>query len=326
MIFRTIRLEYTHPYYPLLFLIMLFDMLFVIMTTISAIDIIVRIEFAFVLPQILMMATAYPILISILDFILCVHRVAVIFWESDFWNEKIRWYGPLMFCLSLPVVLVITIGCLLFVGMHTIMKGDAKAMIYANVAHYSDIILKFLLSFATFLGYFLIFAKLRTHRKRMKRAVDYTIIKQAFPIACFQLVQFQLQRLSFSHFQTAVVTTIIVHLLVYFTLLLLIILTNILFVLCSGALIISIIFLPESDISVDLSLICFCYPSLLTILDFLLCAHRVSVFFTDSKVLNEKIRWMGPSIFILLCPAIYELSYRSYQYETDFAADRLNQF
>ncbi|CAB3401809.1 unnamed protein product [Caenorhabditis bovis] len=192
MVFRTIKDEYKYPYYPLLFLIMFSNVLFVAMTTAIAVlgglsRIVPALAKSF--PVLIMIAISYPTVICVLDFLLCIHRFSVMFWDSEFWSIHVRWKGPLIFLITLPfVVLISSISITyssLLVGVEIDAFGVGNLPLYCFI---SDIALKSLLGFLTFVGYVLILLRVAQQNRKVGKFTDFTVIEQAFPIACFQLI------------------------------------------------------------------------------------------------------------------------------------------
>ncbi|CAB3401800.1 unnamed protein product [Caenorhabditis bovis] len=137
----------------------------------------------------LMLGPSYPTFIAILDFILCAHRVSVMFCESEFWNEKIRWYGPLIFLVLTPFVLLLTASSGIFsVSYFTESAEDNVDLFVSIFGYYGELFIKLTIGVLPFFGYLSILLKMRSHKRRLNQSVDYTVIKQAFPIACFQLI------------------------------------------------------------------------------------------------------------------------------------------
>ncbi|CAB3401812.1 unnamed protein product [Caenorhabditis bovis] len=136
-----------------------------------------------------MMAISYPSLICILDFLLCIHRFSVMFMDSEFWSTRIRWKGPLIFLSSLPFILFIATESLAYAMNQFGIAGrrDRRASIPLMCFAY-ELTIKSSLGSLTFIGYLVILMKVIGQSRRVGRTIDFTVIRQALPIASVQFV------------------------------------------------------------------------------------------------------------------------------------------
>ncbi|CAB3401798.1 unnamed protein product [Caenorhabditis bovis] len=170
---------FQQPYYPLLFIIMMLSIIFVVLTTLTVIATLILPSY--ILPIIaLLMTTSYPILIAVTNFLLCLNQLSMAFWKSRFLNETIRWFGPLIFACSIPWLISLAALSSRYV---LVMGSDAvdEAPI-SLVAFYVEPIVEWILIVLTMAAYFLIILN------RQQCAIDFSVVKQAFPIVCFQMV------------------------------------------------------------------------------------------------------------------------------------------
>ncbi|CAB3401811.1 unnamed protein product [Caenorhabditis bovis] len=104
---------------------------------------------------------------------------------SEFWSTRIRWKGPLIFLSSVPFVFYISSSSLTYAVYLTERNEESNNSLIFFII---DLSLKTIFGILTFIGYVVIFLKVGGHRRRIGRSVDFSVIQQAFPIACFQLV------------------------------------------------------------------------------------------------------------------------------------------
>ncbi|CAB3401810.1 unnamed protein product [Caenorhabditis bovis] len=190
--FRTYKKEYQYPYYPLLFLIILINIIFTFLTGLIIFLVIFDTDnegIVNLIPIPILIATSHPTLIAILDFLLCLHRFSVIFWRSSFLSIRIRCWAPLFFAVILPFVLVVSIMATMYAGFQAKRVDiDESLELLVAVCFIIDLAIKGVLGVVTFIGYSAILCKSVRQRRKIGRSIDFTIIKQAFPIACFQFI------------------------------------------------------------------------------------------------------------------------------------------
>ncbi|CAB3411293.1 unnamed protein product [Caenorhabditis bovis] len=122
----------------------------------------------------------HPSLIALLDFLLCVHRLSVVFCECKFFTQYFRWTGPLLFLIIAPLMLIATLIASTALSIHS----DGSVSDYFVRIQTG---LKAALSVLTFSGYSLILIKSRSKQTTNANRRDYSVIlRQALPIASFQ--------------------------------------------------------------------------------------------------------------------------------------------